>query len=374
MVAQMTNPLPQRLRELRQQRFPRRRLTQRELATALGGAEPLSVALISSWESDDKPVTPPPHRIEAYARFFATERSVDGTPHLLSLDDLTAEERDHYDRLKDSLEDLGRAAEPVDARARAQPVRIPLAAPLDEIGGGQWFFTDRRPVTIVVARLPDDFIERMPYTQARDPDYVRLYSYADLDALFELYGHIRAVNPGSRVNIRTPQDLSSDDLSAHLVVLGGVDWNALSRDVSQATHLPVRQHSRRGLEHEGYDAYFEVGEQDTRVEFRPIVEEREGGFTLREDVCHFFRGTNPFNSRRTVTICNGMFGRGTYGAVRALTDARFRDRNERYISERFGAGTLYSIVSRVRVVRGETLTPDWSLAENRLHEWPGRVS
>jgi transcriptional regulator with XRE-family HTH domain len=374
MVAQMTNPLPRRLRELRQQRFPRRRLTQRELATALGGAEPLSVALISSWESDDKPVTPPLHRIEAYARFFATERSVDGTPHLLSLDDLTAEERDLYDRLKDSLEDLGRPVETVDARARAQPVRIPLAAPLDEIGGGQWFYADRRPVTIVVARLPDDFIERMPYTEARDPDYVRLYSYADLDALFELYGHIRAVNPGSRVNIRTPQDLSSDDLSAHLVVLGGVDWNALSRDVSQATHLPVRQHSRRGLEHEGYDAYFEVGEQDTRVEFRPIVEERADGFTLREDVCHFFRGTNPFNSRRTVTICNGMFGRGTYGAVRALTDARFRDRNERYISERFGAGTLYSIVSRVRVVRGETLTPDWSLAENRLHEWPERVS
>jgi len=74
--------------------------------------------------------------------------------------------------------------------------------------------------------------------------------------------------------------------------------------------------------------------------------------------------------KRSVTICNGLFGRGTYGAVRALTDARFRDRNETYLRKRFPDQRSYSVLARVLIVNGETVTPDWSEPENRLHEWP----
>jgi hypothetical protein len=65
-----------------------------------------------------------------------------------------------------------------------------------------------------------------------------------------------------------------------------------------------------------------------------------------------------------------MYGRGTLGAVRALTDIRFRDRNSAYLRERFGAAESFSIISRVPVVAGMGLTPDWTVADNRLHEWP----
>ncbi len=358
--------LARKLRDLRLEHWPGRRLTQRELAVALGGDRgPLSTPLISSWESVDKPVVPPEHWLEPLARLYATQRSLEPEPHLVDENDLTAEERRRRDELLRQLLDL---RQPDTASAR--PFRIPLNAPHDEIGGGLWFYQDGRPVTIVCARLPSHLIERMPYTDPRDPDFVRLYTYADLDALLELHGHVRAVNPASRVHIRTPQDLEADDLTTHLVLLGGVDWNALTRDVSRMTYVPVRQRSRVG-KGTAYDEYFEVGEGSQVREVRPTLEAREdGGVTLREDVCHFFRGTNPFNIRRSVTICNGMFGRGVYGAVRALTDARFRDRNEVYISERFHGSPTFSIVSRVLIVRGETVTPDWTIAENRLHEWP----
>jgi hypothetical protein len=63
-----------------------------------------------------------------------------------------------------------------------------------------------------------------------------------------------------------------------------------------------------------------------------------------------------------------MYQRGTYGAVRALTDKRFRDRNREYLRERFGGETTYSILSRVTVFLGKAVTPDWS--EDLLHEWP----
>jgi hypothetical protein len=70
-----------------------------------------------------------------------------------------------------------------------------------------------------------------------------------------------------------------------------------------------------------------------------------------------------------VTICNGMYGRGAYGAVQALTDSLFRDRNAEYLQEAFGGSNAFCILSRVTVEDGRTLTPDWTLPETRLFEW-----
>jgi hypothetical protein len=64
-----------------------------------------------------------------------------------------------------------------------------------------------------------------------------------------------------------------------------------------------------------------------------------------------------------------MYASGSYGAVRALTDARFRDRNAAYLQERFGSAEAFCILSRVQVQPGAALTPDWSLPDNRLFEW-----
>jgi hypothetical protein len=63
-----------------------------------------------------------------------------------------------------------------------------------------------------------------------------------------------------------------------------------------------------------------------------------------------------------------MYGRGTYGVVRALTDAQFRERNSAYL-RRFG-GDTYGLVMRIRVVEGQTITPDWTAPDTILHEWP----
>src|SRR5215469_12241552 len=73
------------LRLLREERWPNMKITQPQLAQALGGAKPLSVPLISSWESANSPKIPPIPRLEAYATFFATERSVaEDPPRMLS--------------------------------------------------------------------------------------------------------------------------------------------------------------------------------------------------------------------------------------------------------------------------------------------------
>jgi transcriptional regulator with XRE-family HTH domain len=356
--------LARRLRMLRERHWPDRKITQLQLAEALG----VSVPSISSWESRGTPTPPPNNRLSAYAAFFATRRSLESMPfRVLTEEELTEEERTERDQLHEELFAL-RYGAPQEIGAVEHAPRIPLAGPGDAIGGGTWYFPDQKPVSIVCARLPKAMRETMPYADPSDPDYVRSYTYADLDALIELHGHIRAVNPASHVRIRTADALEEDDYTDHLVLLGGVDWNPVLRDILRRLSLPIKQHARTGGE--GYEGFFEAMVGKERKEFVPTLETHEGRRTLIEDVAHFYRGTNPYNSKRTLTICNGLFGRGTYGAVRALTDARFRDRNEVYLRKRFAGQRPFSMLARVPIANGEALTPDWSYAENRLHEWP----
>ena len=104
--------LARRLRGLRQEHWPGRRLTQPELAWALGGSgRRLSVPSISSWESVTDPKVPPPERLEAYATFFATNRSIEDEPRLLRLEDMTDEELQVREALLQELMQLHTSAQ-----------------------------------------------------------------------------------------------------------------------------------------------------------------------------------------------------------------------------------------------------------------------
>ncbi len=76
------------------------------------------------------------------------------------------------------------------------------------------------------------------------------------------------------------------------------------------------------------------------------------------------------NLARTLTLCNGVCGRGVLGAVRCLTDGQLRDHNEAYLAERFGDSRRFGLLLRVPVLRGNTLTPDLNNPNMRLYEWP----
>jgi hypothetical protein len=352
-------PLARRLRALREEHWPGKKITQPLLAQALG----VSVPLISSWESQTNPRIPPSARVDAYATLFATARSADQDElHLLSPQDLDDEEQQARTELRRELTQLRNAA----LRATGGPGESAPASEIEEsLSSGPWRFDDGNTITVVCAQWPPHMLERIPYTDVSDPDYIELLTYSELDALFELHGHLRAANPANQANLRSPSSLASDDYTTHLVTLGGIDWNRATTSVLERLPLPVRQVA--DWETEG-GQYFEVTENGKTVRHRPVLEESSGQAVLREDVALFARAVNPFNRRRTVTICSGMYGRGTYGAVRALTDAKFRDRNAEFLRSRFMDSPLYCVLTRVQIVNGATLTPDWTTAEP-LFEW-----
>ncbi|QRP43802.1 hypothetical protein [Amycolatopsis sp. FDAARGOS 1241] len=182
-------------------------------------------------------------------------------------------------------------------------------------------------------------------------------------------GHIRACNPTSTVSFRTANrrvPLRPNEYTARLVLLGGVVWNPQTRELLVLIPAPIRQENR-GADHDE-PGRFEVTRPDgTTEQFTPQISP-DG--TLLRDVALFYRGVNPLNRKRTVTVCNGMHGRGTLGAVRALTDPRFRDRNQAYVDARFAGVECFGVLCRVPIFNNQGLTPDWTLAEHRLHEWP----
>ena len=341
-----TGDLGPRLRALRQS-WPDVRITQ----SLLAGAFRASPTLISSWENST--ALPPPERLRQYATLFATARSAaDGRLALLPDGDLTPDEAAARDRLYEELLDLRAAGE--DPTGAAPGRRH-----------STWSFPDGEPVRLICGRVGPE--SAGAYADPAHPNYTQLHAMADPDALIELFGHLRMLNPDSDVRFRLADDMTPDDLSTHVVLIGGMLQNPAARYFAHTGRLPVQQvQDPRFLNGE----VFELRGDGEPTKFLPTFLEDDSTLGLIEDVGLFARMPNPVFTARTLTVCNGMYSRGVLGAVRMLTDARLRDRNEAFLADRFGGSPEFGLLLRVPVFRGEASTPDLGTDNHRLYEWP----
>ncbi len=344
-LAPEASQLANRLRELREREFGR--FTQSQLGQAFGAPEdPLSPAAISMWENPTSGRLPPTSRLEAYALLFCTPRSFEGGVHMLSVGELTREELGRRDELRRELLGL---------RARAESHQ---GAPSSAQPESMWHFPDGSRITLVCDRLPEDL--RPPQADPGNLNYVRFSGLADLDALIDVYGAIKANNPTSRVVIIAAEDLRQRDVANHLVLIGGRVWKTVMPFFSRIFPIPI----------EAEDPF----DRGAILVHDPDSGDREFPYKLVdgqlvEDVGFFARGENPAAPLRTLTIISGVTTRGVHGVARCFIDPEMRGRNEEYLNPRFPEGSTYCIVVRVPVVYKDPLTPDLSIAENRLFEW-----
>lgn len=333
--------LAARLRGLREQWG----LTQPQLASALG----VGPSIVSMWEKERAPRIPPVARLEGYAAIFATERSLSGELlRILPEEQLTENEQGRRSTLTKELGDLRAAA----VRAGEPPASSPAL-------GRFWRFTDGGPVRIICGRLPRQI--RPEFARGSDHNYIQLAAYADLDALVELFGHIRATNAESDVRFELAPRIESDDLPAHLVLLGGRAYNQVPIGLTSQIDLPIRQVSVDEIED---GEIFEVDGERYYPKFS------EDGQLVTQDVGLLARIPNPFDPTRTLTMCSGVFTRGVYGAVRCMTDGEFYVQNEDYLAGRFGDARRFAIVMHVAVIDHATATPDLANSGNRIYEFP----
>jgi hypothetical protein len=338
------------LRYLRTDHWADSKLTQAALAAALGKDAPLSPATVASWESRTAPKLPPRERVVAYAQFFATRRSLGPKPALVPLDSFTPEEQAAY---KELLEQLLR----LHSAVRGGPA---LEAPI--MARRSWHFTDSGPLTLVCAQLPKEEASRL--AKSENPNYTQLGGFGDLDAMVELHGHVRAENPAMGVFYKAAPRVVADDLSGHVVIIGGIAWNDVTRRLIDLSQLPVQQEEDSAV---ATGEIFLTQADDEQRKYLPQWSPKTG--RLMEDVGLLVRMPNPLNSNRTLTMCNGIHSRGVLGSVRTLTDAMLRESNEQYIARNFPEDQ-FGILMRVQVIEGETLTPDFHTAGTVLHQWP----
>jgi hypothetical protein len=344
--------LAHRLRTLRDEAG----LTQGDLAEIFThDGRKVGAAAISSWERLRNPVLLPENRIEAYSRLSALAGD---PPRLPAEDDLTAQQAIERDELLLDLTMLFQQAR--GGSSTAEAARVPTYR--------SWYFADDGPVVIIAPDAPEKM--RSPLAQQANPNYTALHRFTDQDALIELLGHIRAENdPTLPVFFKRASMVTADDLSGHLVLLGGIAFNPVTRRLLRLLErLPVRQMDIPELD---TGEIFAVGHGAAERRFLPVWSQADGesGDELEEDVGLLARVRNPFNSSKTLTLCNGIHSRGVLGAVRTLTDARIREANEAYLAQQF-PNDEYGLLVRVPVFQGETLSPDLQDPDNILYSWP----
>jgi hypothetical protein len=335
--------LARALRDLRESTWPERVLTQAQLAQALSSEGHVAAATLSAWESTTSPKTPSEARISAYARFFCTPRSLEGEPRLISEDELEPTELHRFKELEFELLEL---FHPEDRKVQ------------------RTFQFDAGPVVVICPTTPPDV--QGPLADEQNPNFTKLRQYGDLDALIELYGHLRAENPGLNVFHRLISDVASDDFSSHVILLGGLGWNQVTSRFRRAiSQVPIRQLEVADLK---TGEVFGVESADGSQSFYPEYADLGSGKELISDVGYIAHLRNPFKVNRTLTIFNGIHSRGVYGAVRCLTDASVREENENYLAQTF-PNNEFAMLLRVPVVANETLSPDLEDPDTRLFEW-----
>jgi transcriptional regulator with XRE-family HTH domain len=351
MVAENDQPsipgrrLAERLRALRE----REGLTQKQLARVLGGSEPLSIATVSLWEKPGSDRLPPAARLAAYARLFCTRRSFDSDrPRLLSPDELTEQERKWETELYDELIALRERA--------AQSTAIPVTAkdPHSTI----WHFLDPSAVSIVCS----DAVDPPAYAQDSHLNYSRYARYADLDALIEVFGQVKADNPVRMIRILPAnRDLRDFDLN-HLIIIGGAASTAASL-FAQDIPLPTPEEIP-GTDPATYLFRCNVGE-----ETREFISSRDDKGTLREDVGLIARSPHPLIPGGTVTLLSGITSRGVHGAALCFINSHVRDTNERYLETAFGNVESFCLLMNIPVQNDIALPPNLLRENTRLYEW-----
>jgi transcriptional regulator with XRE-family HTH domain len=332
--------LASRLRELRESAFEVR-ITQDQLAAALGGGKPLSSAAISTWENGEIDKRPTETRIIQYALVFSTPRSLEPSPHTPTESKLDKSARARFHELRDELLELREGAEQEARRARSEPTSL---------GTNEIWHHDRAEKLFVVApELPATV--RADYAQRDSPNYVRLARYADLDAFFEMFVAL------TRMGYHNLSHRSAGEggigSARNLVLIGGPSWNVITRGFMHLLRLPISQR----LEPSGEPDFF------TKSDGSPALPTVLGqGEQVVEDVGLFVRATNPNDPETDVTICSGVFTHGVLGAVRTFTNPHVAGENAEAVRERLGRLTNFAVLFRVNVIGGRVATPRLSTA------------
>ncbi len=212
-----------------------------------------------------------------------------------------------------------------------------------------WGFGDGESVYLVCPEIP--VTERIPYADARQRDYLRLAKFADIDSLYHLKDFL--ARQFARVSFQecTSEEVPNQALEASLIVIGGVAWNRLNRELTARLGLPwVQTDGGPGND----DPYVDTL---TGKRLLPVL---AGDQSLQQDVSLFVRVPNPANRAKRLFVVSGIRTYGVLGAAKCFAADGAGEANCDHAFARFGFNPQFAVLFRTAVINNFVPVPNLS--------------
>lgn len=217
-------------------------------------------------------------------------------------------------------------------------------------------FDSGEPSYIVCAEIPPEL--RPSYAHNTSSDYLRLATFADVDAMVELRLAFAAAT-GRRLTAHTHDSMPDEIFRANMIVVGGPAWNSLALRLQEQLHVPF------SFLDGGPGNPDAIKDINTGREYSPTITRGE----VIEDIGLFVRAPSPFASGRTVIMCSGTLTHGVEGSAMLFTDDRVRMFNQEYVEDHFGENPYFALIFRVAVVHNNNIPPRLGRGSNIIQSY-----
>lgn len=219
-----------------------------------------------------------------------------------------------------------------------------------------WGIKDGDAVTIVCSELEDP--AKLQYYEPREFIYSR--KYGDVDAYFEVVITLLRLYPAIRLRIMSAGEVENTrmDLSAHLILIGGPDYNLLaSRVLEWGSTQFVYRSPYVACRSTQYPDEIVVCDVVSGKEYCHQVATRDFGY--------FERIVNRNNLDSHVILVGGCHTIGVTGAVKAFSMAESEQgeislgvvRNAALVAKKIGKSKRFSVLVSVEQIGQTIITP-----------------
>ena len=173
-----------------------------------------------------------------------------------------------------------------------------------------WGFRDGDPVVVVCSELDDP--QNRQFVEPRE--FIYCLKYGDLDAYVEVLLTLARLFPKTRARVISAGELNTTriDLGAHLVVIGGPDYNPMAER--------VLSWDKTQFEYRSVDMPEKSQQYPDEIVLHDKIEDKEYCHTDNDhDYGYFERFPNPNKPKRQVVVIGGCHTVGVTGSAKAFS-------------------------------------------------------
>ncbi len=217
-----------------------------------------------------------------------------------------------------------------------------------------WGIKDGDRVIVVCSELDEP--EKRQQVEARE--FIYNLKYGDVDAYFEVVVTLLRLYPSLKMSVMSAGEAETTrlNLSSHIVVIGGPDYNTMARRILNRNQTQFEYLSPDVAEQsEQHPEEIVLYDKVRKTEYCHLTDDRDFGY--------FERFTNPHNPKNCIIMIGGCHTIGVVGAVKAFSMWASEDGelpssvldNAALVAKKIGKAKRFSVLVEVERI-GQTIS------------------